>query len=413
MIPIDEIKKAISNLNNIVLSTPLNLIDSYSNRYSSNVYVKREDLQITRSFKIRGSYNKIFSLSDEEKKRGVVCSSAGNHAQGVSFSCNKLKIKGTIFMPNTTPSIKVNKVKEFGGKYIKVKLIGDSYDDCYKDAIKYSKKNKKNFIHPFDDEKVISGQGTLAYEIYKELSDTIDYIFIPIGGGGLISGFISVFKKLSPRTKIIGVEPTGAASMNASLRKKKLVELKEIDTFVDGAAVKKSGKIAFELCKKYLDGIILVPEGYICQTILDMYNNDGIIAEPAGAMSLASLDFYKNKIKNKKVLCLVCGGNNDITRMGIIKERALLHSNLKHYFIIKFPQRAGALKDFVTNILGPNDDITFFEYSKKTSKENGPAVVGIQLENQNDLEPLINRMKKHNFFSGYINSNESLFNFLI
>ena len=413
MIPIDEIKKAISNLNNIILSTPLNLIDSYSNKYSSNVYVKREDLQITRSFKIRGSYNKIFLLNNEEKKRGVVCSSAGNHAQGVSFSCNKLKINGTIFMPNTTPTIKVNKVKEFGGKYIKVKLVGDSYDDCYKDAIEYSNKNKKIFIHPFDDEKVISGQGTLAYEIYKELSDTIDYMFIPIGGGGLISGFISVFKKFSPKTKIIGVEPTGAASMHVSLDKKRLVELKEIDTFVDGAAVKKSGKIAFELCKKYLDGIILVPEGYICQTILDMYNNDGIIAEPAGAMSLASLDFYKNKIKNKKVLCLVCGGNNDITRMGIIKEKALLHSNLKHYFIINFPQRAGALKDFVTNILGPNDDITYFEYSKKTNKENGPAVVGIQLENQNDLKPLIKKMKKYNFYSGYINSDESLFNFLI
>ncbi len=412
MISIKEIQSASSNLNNIILSTPLNLIDTYSNKYSSYVYVKREDLQVTRSFKIRGSFNKISSLSLKEKQKGIVCSSAGNHAQGVSLSCNKLKIKGTVFMPNTTPSIKVKKVREFGGEFITIKLIGDSYDDCYKEAIGYCKKNKKTFIHPFDDEKVIAGQGSLAYEIFKELNDTIDYLFIPIGGGGLISGFISVFKQLSPKTKIIGVEPTGAASMHESLKNNKLIKLKQIDTFVDGAAVKKSGKIAFELCKKHLDGIILVPEGYICQTILDMYNNEGIIAEPAGAMSLASLNFYKNKIKNKKILCLVCGGNNDITRMGIIKERALLYTNLKHYFIINFPQRAGALKDFVTNILGPNDDITHFEYSKKTSKENGPAVVGIQLKHEKDLNPLIKRMKKYNFYSDYINSNESLFNFL-
>ncbi len=412
MISIKEIQSASNNLNNIILSTPLNLIDTYSNKYSSYVYVKREDLQVTRSFKIRGSFNKISSLSQREKQKGIVCSSAGNHAQGVSLSCNKLKIKGTVFMPNTTPSIKVKKVREFGGEFITIKLIGDSYDDCYKEAVSYCNKNKKTFIHPFDDEKVIAGQGSLAYEIFKELNETIDYLFIPIGGGGLISGFISVFKQLSPKTKIIGVEPTGAASMHESLKNNKLIKLKQIDTFVDGAAVKKSGKIAFELCKKYLDGIILVPEGYICQTILDMYNNEGIIAEPAGAMSLASLNFYKNKIKNKKILCLICGGNNDITRMGIIKERALLYTNLKHYFIINFPQRAGALKDFVTNILGPNDDITHFEYSKKTSKENGPAVVGIQLKHEKDLKPLIKRMKKNNFYSDYINNNESLFNFL-
>ena len=413
MVSLEKVKLALNNLNNITLSTPLELIDSYSNLFSSNVYVKREDLQITRSFKIRGSFNKILSLSEKQKENGIVCSSAGNHAQGVSFSCNKLKINGIIFMPNTTPNIKVKKVKEFGGKYVKVKLIGDSYDDCYKQALAYCKKNNKTFIHPFDDNKVIEGQATLAYEIFQELSDTIDYMFIPIGGGGLVSGFISVFKQLSPKTKIIGVEPSGAASMDISIKNNKLTELKEIDTFVDGAAVKKSGKIAFNLCKEYLDGIILVPEGYICQTILDMYNNEGIIAEPAGAMSLASLNFYKDKIKNKKVLCLVCGGNNDITRMGIIKERALLYSNLKHYFIIKFPQRAGALKEFVTNILGPNDDITFFEYSKKTNKENGPAVVGIQLKDENDLQPLIKRMKNNNFYGDYINNNESLFNFLI
>ena len=412
MVSLEKVKLALNNLNNITLSTPLDLIDSYSNLFSSNVYVKREDLQITRSFKIRGSFNKILSLSDKQKENGIVCSSAGNHAQGVSFSCNKLKINGIIFIPNTTPNIKVKKVKEFGGKYVKVKLIGDSYDDCYKQALAYCKKNNKTFIHPFDDNKVIEGQATLAYEIFQELSDTIDYMFIPIGGGGLVSGFISVFKQLSPKTKIIGVEPSGAASMDISIKNNKLTELKEIDTFVDGAAVKKSGKIAFNLCKEYLDGIILVPEGYICQTILDMYNNEGIIAEPAGAMSLASLKFYKDKIKNKKVLCLVCGGNNDITRMGIIKERALLYSNLKHYFIIKFPQRTGALKDFVTNILGPNDDITFFEYSKKTNKENGPAVVGIQLMDENDLQPLIDRMKNNNFYGDYINDNESLFNFL-
>ena len=365
LVDLENIKNASENLNAIISNTPLELNDSFSNIYSSNVYLKREDLQITRSFKLRGAYNKISTLKENDFKNGIVCSSAGNHAQGVSYSCKKLNIKGTIFMPTTTPQIKIKKVKEFGGDYVDVKLVGDSYDDCYKSALEFTKLNNKTFIHPFDDYKVIEGQATLAFDVFRELDKTIDYIFVPIGGGGLISGFISVFKQLSPNTKIIGVEPQGAPSMKKSLDNGKLVELDHIDTFVDGAAVKKTGRIAFELCKNFLDGIILVPEGYICQTILEMYNNEGIIVEPAGAMSIASLNYYKKEIIGKKVLCLVCGGNNDITRMGQIKERALFHSNLKHYFIINFPQRAGALKEFVNNILGKNDDITFFEYSKK------------------------------------------------
>ena len=251
--------------------------------------------------------NKISSLKETEVKNGIVCASAGNHAQGVSYSCKKLNIEGTVFMPTTTPQIKIKKVNEFGGDYVNVKLVGDSYDDCYKFALEYTKSNNKTFIHPFDDYKVIEGQATLAYDIFLELDKTIDYIFVPIGGGGLISGFISVFKQLSPKTKIIGVEPQGAPSMKKSLDNGEPVELDHIDTFVDGAAVKKSGVIAFELCKKYLDGIILVPEGYICQTILEMYNNEGIIVEPAGAMSVASLNYYKKEIIGKKVLCLVCG----------------------------------------------------------------------------------------------------------
>ena len=412
LVDLENIKNASENLNAIISNTPLELNDSFSNKYSSNVYLKREDLQITRSFKLRGAYNKISSLEENDLKNGIVCSSAGNHAQGVSYSCKKLNIEGTIFMPTTTPQIKIKKVKEFGGDYVDVKLVGDSYDDCYKSALEFTKLNDKTFIHPFDDHKVIEGQATLAFDVFRELDKTIDYIFVPIGGGGLISGFISVFKQLSPNTKIIGVEPQGAPSMKKSLDNGKLVELDHIDTFVDGAAVKKSGKIAFELCRKFLDGIILVPEGYICQTILEMYNNEGIVVEPAGAMSVASLNYYKKEIIGKKVLCLVCGGNNDITRMGQIKERALFHSNLKHYFIINFPQRAGALKEFVNNILGKNDDITFFEYSKKTSKDKGPAVVGIQLKNENDLDSLIERMKRNNFSYEYINNNETLFNFL-
>ena len=393
LIEISAIKKAKENLKNVVIESPLQKSHRYSELLNSSIHLKREDLQKVRSFKIRGAYNKISSLSEKEKLDGVVCSSAGNHAQGVAQSCNKLKINGVIYMPTITPKQKVAQVKMFGGKFIEVRLYGDTYDDAYEAAIEYCDNSQKTFIHPFDDLSVIEGQGTLALEIINQCEKNIDYIFVPIGGGGLISGVLSVFKQLSPKTKIIGIEPIGAPSMHQSLAKKSIQKLTKIDPFVDGAAVKKVGEISYSLCSQYLDDIILVPEGHICQTILDMYNKDAIVVEPAGAIAIAALDFYKEKIKNKEVVCLLCGRNNDITRMSEIKEKALVYADIKHYFLIKLPQRSAALKEFLTGILGPNDDITHFEYTKKNFRETGTAVLGIECADKNQLPRLIQNMK--------------------
>jgi threonine dehydratase len=301
----------------------------------------------------------------------------------------------------------------FGENFIEVVLVGDTFDDAYEAAMLESEQLNKTFIHPFNDEKVIEGQATVGLEILKQSNQPIDYIFIPVGGGGLASGLSTMVKQLSPNTKIIGVEPEGAPSMSLSIQKDKIVELKNIENFVDGAAVKKVGDKTFEICKQNLDAMITVPEGKICQTILELYNKDAIVVEPAGALSISALDQYAHEIKGKNVVCLISGSNNDITRTPEIKERALLHANLKHYFIIKFPQRAGALREFVVEILGPNDDITHFEYTKKVNRENDVAVVGLELKSPNDLQPLITKMKLHNFYGDYLNNKPDLFQFLV
>jgi threonine dehydratase len=316
-------------------------------------------------------------------------------------------------MPAPTPSQKIEQVKMFGENFIEVVLVGDTFDDAYEAAMLESERLNKTFIHPFNDEKVIEGQATVGLEILKQAKQPIDYIFIPVGGGGLASGLSTVVKHLSPNTKIIGVEPEGAPSMSMSIKKDKVVELKNIENFVDGAAVKKVGDKTFEICKQNLDAVITVPEGKICQTILELYNKDAIVVEPAGALSISALDQYAQEVKGKSVVCLISGSNNDITRTPEIKERALLHANLKHYFIIKFPQRAGALREFVVEILGPNDDITHFEYTKKVNRENDVAVVGLELKSPNDLQPLITKMKLHNFYGDYLNNKPDLFQFLV
>jgi len=410
---LSAVSKAAKTISDVVAQTPLQLNATASNKLNAQVYLKREDLQLVRSYKIRGAYNKISSLNHEERKRGVVCASAGNHAQGVAFSCNRLKIKGTIFMPAPTPNQKVEQVQMFGGEYCNIQLVGDTFDDAYKAAKKYEIENKLSFVHPFDDEKVIEGQGTIGLEIFKQAKDFIDYVFVPVGGGGLASGLSAVLKQLSPNTKIIGVEPEGAPSMSTSITNGKNTTLFQIEKFVDGAAVKRVGELTFEVCKELLDDMITVPEGKVCQTILELYTKDAIVVEPAGALTLAALDQYKTKIKGKNVVCVVSGSNNDITRTSEIKERALLHENLKHYFMVRFPQRAGALKEFVVEVLGPNDDITHFEYSKKHSREKGPAIVGILLKQPSDLEPLIAKMKEKNFYGDYLNLKPDLFQFLV
>ncbi|MEE9408465.1 MAG: threonine ammonia-lyase IlvA [Polaribacter sp.] len=410
---LENVKTAAANLKGVAIETPLNKNFNLSNELEATVLFKREDLQVVRSYKIRGAFNKMSTLTSEEKQRGIVCASAGNHAQGVALSCKLLQIKGTIFMPSPTPNQKINQVKMFGEDFIEVVIEGDTFDDAFNAAKLECDSKHKTFIHPFNDEKVIEGQATVGLEILNQTDKKIDYVFVPIGGGGLSAGLSSVFKYLSPKTKIIGIEPEGAPSMLTPIRNKKNTALEKIDALVDGAAVKRVGDLNFEICKQNLTEVITVPEGKICQTILDLYNKDAIVVEPAGALSIAALDFFKNEIKGKNVVCVVSGSNNDITRTAEIKERALLYANLKHYFIVKFPQRAGALKEFVAEILGPNDDITHFEYTKKNNRTNGSAVVGLELKSSEDLEPLINRMKENNFFGDYLNDKPDLFQFLV
>ncbi len=410
---LEDVKKAAQTLKGVAALTPLLPSLSYSTKLGANILLKREDLQQVRSYKIRGAFNKISSLSEEERAKGIVCASAGNHAQGVAFACAKLKINGTIFMPSPTPKQKIEQVEMFGGDYAKIVLTGDTFDDAYKASKIECDALGKIFVHPFDDEKIIEGQATVGLEIIEQATEEIDYVFVPVGGGGLASGLSTVFSLLSPKTKVIGVEPEGAPSMSTSIFNKENTTLSLIEKFVDGAAVQRVGDRNFAICKENLHQMVTVPEGKVCQTILDLYNKDAIVVEPAGALTLSVLDQFAEEIKGKNVVCIVSGSNNDITRTAEIKERALLYRGLKHYFIIRFPQRAGALREFLNEILGPEDDITFFEYKKKTSREDGPAVVGIEIKDRADLDPLIARMKKRNFFGEYLNDKPDLFEFLI
>jgi len=412
-IQIEDIIRANLVLKDVVNKTPLQKNEVLSKRYDCNVYLKREDLQIVRSFKIRGAYNTIHSLTDEEQQRGVVCASAGNHAQGVAYSCNALGIQGKIFMPSTSPRQKISQVRFFGGPFVEVILTGDTFDDSFHSAMAYCMEHDMVFIHPFDDPRTIAGQGTVGMEIINEIEVSPDFVFATIGGGGLAAGVGTYIKSISPTTQMVGVEPEGAAGMKKSIEMNDVFTLQEIDKFVDGAAVQQVGALTLEICKEILDDIVVVPEGKVCTTILELYNENAIVVEPAGALSIAALDFYREEIRGKNVVCVVSGGNNDIGRMQEIKERSLIYEGLKHYFIINFPQRAGALREFLDGVLGPNDDITRFEYTKKNNKDDGPALVGIELKNPEDYEPLIERMKKKGFPHTEINKDKNLFNLLI
>ena len=372
--------------------TKLHNIQDLSYKYNSNIYLKREDLTPVRSYKIRGAYNKISSL---ERNNKITCASAGNHAQGVAFSSALLHIQSDIFMPKITTNQKIDRVRKLGGQYVKVHLEGNNFDETSKLAKEYMNTNKSIYVHPFDDEKVIEGQGTVGLEILNQL-EKIDYIILPIGGGGLASGVSSIIKQVKPNIKIIGVEPMGAASMYESIKQDKVITLDKINNFVDGAAVKQVGNLNFNICKETLDDIILIDEGHVCSKILEMYNQQSFIFEPAGVLSLCALDMLGTQIKNKNVICIISGGNSDVFRMTEILERSLIYEGLKHYFRIQFPQKAGALKDFVLNVLGKNDDIIYFKYEKIINKETGPVVLGIELKDKNDINRIINMMDTKN-----------------
>lgn len=407
-----DFDSAYQRLKGIVKHTPLEFNQRLSERYGCKVYLKREDLQVVRSYKLRGAYNMISQLSTDQMNRGVVCASAGNHAQGFAFSCRKLGTKGVIFMPQITPRQKISQTEMHGDGSIEIILTGDTFDDCLKEALTYTEANGMTFVPPFDNYEVIAGQGTVGVEILKDLPD-VEAVIMPIGGGGLAAGAGTYLKQHNPDILIVGVEPEGAPSMRHALDEGGPVTLPVINRFVDGAAVKRVGELTYPICREVLDDMLLVPEGKVCTTILKLYNEDAIVVEPAGALSVAVLDLYKHKLKGKKVVCIISGGNNDIDRMQEIKEKSLLYEGLKHYFIVRFPQRPGALKLFVNNVLGPHDDITRFEFIKKTEKENGPALVGIELKSADDYPELLQRMVEQRFEVIELNRDQTLFEYLV
>ena len=407
-----DILAAAWRLKNVIRRTPLIRNAHLSKRYNCNIWLKREDLQVVRSYKLRGAYNMMSQLPTDALQNGVVCASAGNHAQGFAWSCNRLGIKGVVFMPVITPRQKVLQTEMFGNGSIEIKLVGDTFDDCAAAAKQFTTTFNRTFVPPFDHPDIIEGQGTVAVEVLEDLAQ-VDYLFVPVGGGGLSAGMGTFFKENSPHTQIIGVEPEGAPSMKAALAAGKPVVLDTIDRFVDGAAVKRIGDLNFEIARTVLDGIALVPEGRICKTILDLYNKDAIVVEPAGALSIAVLDDFAHEIQGKNVVCVVSGSNNDIDRLPEIKERALQYEGLKHYFLIRFAQRPGALKEFVNHILGPTDDIKRFEYMQKNNKETGPALVGIEVQHPRDYEALRTKMQEHHIEFLEINENDTLFGYLV
>lgn len=412
----EDVEKAYEVLKSVVKHTPLEYDFYLSEKYHCNVYLKREDLQRVRSFKLRGAFYAISRLSAEQLEKGVVCASAGNHAQGVAYTCKRMTVPATIFMPTTTPQQKVSQVKFFGGSNVEVVLVGDTFDASATAAKEFAAAHGQTFIPPFDDPDIIAGQGSLAVEMVKDLNkahEQADYVFAGIGGGGLISGVATYLKAKSPITKIIGVEPDGAPSMTAALKQNQVVTLDKIDKFVDGAAVKEVGGLTFQHAKVLVDEVTTISEGAVCSTILDMYTKQAIVAEPAGALSVAALEDYREEIKDKTVVCIVSGGNNDINRMQEIEERSLLHEGLKHYFIVNFSQRPGALKEFVNDVLGPHDDITKFEYTKKVNRGNGPVIIGVLLQDKNDYEGLLDRVAAFDPSYIPINDNQTLYTLLV
>ncbi|MQS52574.1 threonine ammonia-lyase IlvA [Companilactobacillus mishanensis] len=412
----EEVQKAYQVLKPVVEHTPLQHSEYLSQKYNCQVYLKREDLQAVRSFKIRGAYYAISQTPEDARKRGVVCASAGNHAQGVAWTSANMDIPSTIFMPTTTPQQKVDQVKFFGGKNATIKLTGDTFDEANAAANEFCEENNQTFIAPFNDLHTMAGQGTLAVEIFNDAEEKnldVDYLFAAVGGGGLISGVSTHTKSVSPDTTVVGVEPSGASSMAKAFSLGHPVNLEKVDTFVDGAAVRKVGQLTYNTCQAYVDRLVQVPEGLDSKTILDVYSKMALVAEPAGALSIAALEVYKDQLAGKTVVCVVSGGNNDINRMQEIEEKSLTYQGLQHYFLVSFAQRAGALREFVNVVLNPDDDITKFEYTKKVNSSEGPVLVGVRLGDAGNLNSLLERLR--DFDPDYINlqDNQALYRMMV
>lgn len=391
-INLESVIKAAENLKDLIVDTPLQLNKRLSDKYSSKIFFKREDLQIVRSYKIRGAFNLISSLTDNEKNNGIVTASAGNHAQGVALSAARLKIPATIFMPKNTPAQKISKVKKFGENFVDIRLVGQNFDESNDQALKFSNKTNRVFIPPFDDDKIIAGQATVGLEILEQFKEPIDYLIVPIGGGGLIAGLISVFKIKSPETKIIGVEPENADAMNQSIKKNRVIKLNQLDTFVDGAAVKSVGQKTFNIVKSNIEKIIVVSTNHLSHEISELYQEEGIVAEPAGALSVAALESIKKDIEGKNVICIISGGNNDINRYKEIIDKSLKHRGLKHHYVIEAVSKLEKLEAYVEEKFKNSIQISIdkFDYKKKTIN------ISIVYKDKRHIEKIENYLKKNN-----------------
>jgi len=389
-----DIDGAAKRIAPVVAPTPLQLSERLSDITGATVYLKREDLQVVRSYKLRGAYNLLVQLSDEELAAGVVCSSAGNHAQGFAYACRSLGVHGRVYVPAKTPKQKRDRIRYHGREFIELIVGGSTYDLAAEAARADVERTGATLVPPYDDLRTMAGQGTIAVEILDQLGGEPDLVVVPVGGGGCIAGITTYLAERTSNTAVLGVEPAGAAAMMAALAAGEPVTLDAVDQFVDGAAVNRAGALPYAALAAAGDmvSITTVDEGAVCTAMLDLYQNEGIIAEPAGALSVAGL--LETDIEpGTTVVCLISGGNNDVSRYGEVLERSLIHLGLKHYFLVDFPQEPGALRRFLDEVLGPNDDITLFEYVKRNNRDTGEALVGIQLGSAHDLDGLLARMR--------------------
>ena len=409
------IERAAEQIRPVVRRTPLEVSERLSEIDGRPVFLKREDIQLCRSYKVRGAYNLIASLDSEQRGRGVVCASAGNHGQGLAFACRQLRLLGRVFVPTHTPRQKRQRIEVLGGPWVELIVAGSTYDEASAAAFEDCDRTGAVYVHAFDDMRTIAGQGTVAIEVAEQSAGTIGTIgtiVVPVGGGGLIAGMAVWFRSHRPETRIVGVEPAGAASMRAALAKGMPVELAQVDTFVDGAAVRKVGALTFPLVRDLVDEVVTVPEGAVCSEMLDLYQTEGIIAEPAGA--LASTVVRLGQVHGSgTTVCIVSGGNNDVSRYAEVVERSLLFEGLRHYFLVTFSQEPGSLRRFLDDVLTDTQDIIAFEYVKKNNRETGPALVGIELERHSDLVGLLARLEASPLEVEQIPPGSPLFSFLL
>ena len=412
------IDAATISLKGVSTLTPLQRIDRLSQATGAEVWVKREDLQPVRSYKLRGAYTLMSQLSQAEREAGVVCASAGNHGQGVAWSCAKLGINARIFIPSTTPRQKRDRMIALGQGHIELVIGGDTYDEASARAKQAVEQDGATLVPAFDDLRTAAGQGTLAAEIVEQLGRAPDVVLVPVGGGGLLAGLGAWFRTHYPATRLVGVEPAGAPCMIEALAAGEPVALSPIDTFIDGAAVSRAGDLTLPLVQQIAPDLIAVPEGQVCTEMLAMYQVEGIIAEPAGALASAALstDSVDTAITvepGQSVVSIVSGGNNDVSRYAEIVERSLLHQGRKHYMLVSFPQEPGALRRFLDEVLGPQDDIVHFEYVKRSNRDTGPALVGIELANAFDLDGLMARLSESPVEAELLASDSPMLRFLV